>query len=217
MVAERSVTMFVSSLLNFFFPPLCVHCQREGDWLCDEGRRALRSAPPLLDPIVVPNIDRIMCRGSYDVAVLAKLIGSLKYGGWSALGEALPELLDPLGNELPSKGVLIPLPLHPKRQRERGFNQADVIARALAKTSGLPVANLLRRTKATKQQAKLTEAERAVNVAGAFQVLEGLEEVPKYGIIVDDVITTGATLGAAASVLRQAGMEHIIVITLAKG
>jgi ComF family protein len=177
----------------------------------------LRAAPPLLNPIQVEHIDQIICLGSYDVPVLAKLIGSLKYSGWSALGEVLPEFLEPLRSHLPSNGALIPLPLHPKRQRERGFNQAEVIAKALAKTSGLPMANLLRRTKSTKQQAKLTETERAVNVAGAFQIRQQITAVPEIGILVDDVITTGSTLGAAASVLRASGMKIIVVVCLAKG
>lgn len=217
MVAENSVTMFVSAILNFFFPPLCVHCQREGEWICEEGRRALRAAPPLLNPIQVEHIDQIVCLGSYDITVLAKLIGSLKYSGWSALSEVLPELLEPLRSYLPSNGILIPLPLHPKRQRERGFNQAEVIAKALAKTSGLSVANLLRRPKATKQQAKLTEAERVVNVQAAFALTKDNATIPSVGILVDDVITTGSTLGAAASVLRASGMKTIVVVCLAKG
>ena len=170
MVAERTVTMFVSNLLSFFFPPMCVHCHREGAWICDEGRRALRAAQPLFNPIQVVGIDQIICRGSYDNEILGAIIRALKYSGWSALQEALPELLEPLLAHLPREAVIIPLPLHTKRQRERGFNQAQIIAECLAKSRNQKILPALRRIRATKQQAKLTEEERLNNVVGAFSL-----------------------------------------------
>jgi ComF family protein len=149
--------------------------------------------------------------------VLGSYIRSLKYAGWSALREALPELLEPVLTHLPPEAAIIPLPLHPRRQRERGFNQAQLIAECLAELRQQEILPALRRIRATKQQATLDEVGRQKNMLGAFAIAKKLQSVPRIGILVDDVITTGATLREAAAVLRAAGMQTIVIVTLAKG
>ncbi|WP_269538702.1 ComF family protein [Cerasicoccus fimbriatus] len=114
--------------------------------------------------------------------------------------------------------VLIPIPLHPTRQRERGYNQSELIARELSAASGSPMADILRRTKFTETQTRLDRAARQANLRGAFELAKGAQLAPdqRY-ILVDDVFTTGATLNSAAKTLLQCGAEQIDVVTLGHG
>lgn len=209
----------ITAVLDFFFPPLCVHCRREGFWLCPPAWRELASSPELIDPVQIPGVDRVVCRGSYDLPTLQRLVTTIKYSYWSAAGRVLPDVLAPLQSELEKidpTSVIIPVPLHTRRRRERGFNQSDLIAQALADMTGRPVANVLERTRHTTSQAKLSAVRRINNVVGAFDQ-RGVSAWPKAVILVDDVITTGSTIAECARVLRQHGVQKITAVALAKG
>jgi ComF family protein len=106
--------------------------------------------------------------------------------------------------------ILVPVPLHRSRQRERGFNQA----RQLAKHLGLPVINALARTRNTASQADLPASKRGANVRGAFVARAGVDGLTI--VLVDDVATTGATLNACAAVLLDAGAREVRALTAAK-
>lgn len=119
-----------------------------------------------------------------------------------------------------SDAVLVPVPLHPAKQRERGYNQSERIAGALARaTDGhSQVENLLRRTKFTQTQTRLNRADRHRNVKNAFALAPDAVVMRKQSyILVDDVFTTGSTLNACAAALRKAGAKHIKVATLGHG
>ncbi len=113
---------------------------------------------------------------------------------------------------------LVPVPLHPLREREREFNQAQRLARRLSRETGIPVrSDCLRRARETRTQALLDRTERAKNVAGAFLVNEGVRLDGGRYVLVDDVLTTGATTSAASRALRAAGAEDVVVWTVARG
>ena len=114
--------------------------------------------------------------------------------------------------------LLVPVPLHPVKKREREFNQAERLARRLSAATGIPV-NLraLERIAPTRTQALLTRAERAANVRGAFAVRAGCAVDGQRVIVLDDVLTTGATTSACARALRKAGADDVAVWTLARG
>jgi ComF family protein len=106
--------------------------------------------------------------------------------------------------------LVLPVPLHPARRRERGFNQAELLARGL----GRPVdVRILRRRKNTSSQTGLTRSERVKNLAGAFEVRG---EIRGTVIVVDDVYTTGATVNEIARTLRRSGAERVEVLTIAR-
>jgi len=112
---------------------------------------------------------------------------------------------------------LIPVPLHPTRKRERGFNQSGEIARHLSRIVGVPVAqHWLLRTRPTKVQAGLTRRERRQNVSGAFALSKQADVHGKAVLVIDDVFTTGATLNECARILRQSGAARIAVLTVAR-
>jgi len=113
-------------------------------------------------------------------------------------------------------GIIVPVPLHWTRQWMRGFNQTALICRELGAETGIPVRPLLRRIRRTRRQATLTRDERKKNLAAAFSLAD--EEFCRNDdiLIVDDVMTTGSTLNAAAAVLRQSGTEKVYVMALAR-
>jgi len=115
--------------------------------------------------------------------------------------------------------MIVPVPLHPRRQKDREFNQAQVLSRALSKATGLTVApKLLRRVVDTRTQTRLSRSERSENMRGAFRFVGAKADVKGQRIVVvDDVLTTGATANACARVLRQNGAEEVCVWTLARG
>ena len=148
-------------------------------------------------------------------------IHRLKYGGKSALAERLaPALLDTLRSDdilsLVPFDCLVAVPLHRRRQRKRGFNQSDLLARALARQLEVPFLPLLQRVRATPPQVGLDAKARRENVRGAFTLRPGAEKVPPYVLLVDDVYTTGSTLRECANVLKTGGAEIVCALTLAR-
>ncbi|GAB4242439.1 MAG: ComF family protein [Candidatus Methylacidiphilales bacterium] len=112
---------------------------------------------------------------------------------------------------------LVPVPLYPLKKRERGFNQAEELARSLSRMTGIPVRNGLQRVRATRVQARLRRSERLKNQKGAFALKSRFDPVGLRLLIIDDVFTTGATMDACASVLRRAGASEVCGLTVARG
>jgi ComF family protein len=120
---------------------------------------------------------------------------------------------------LDERAALIPVPLHGSRLRERGFNQSALLARELAARWRLPsVENALERTRATTTQTRLTPGERHRNVSGCFRVAPGAMESLRgaHVVLVDDVVTTGATLNACAEVLLEGGVRIVSYVTFGR-
>jgi ComF family protein len=114
--------------------------------------------------------------------------------------------------------MIVPVPLHPRRQAERQFNQAERLARRLGAAVGLPVCTrLLRRTRVTRTQTQLDRRQRQQNVHGAFGLVPGADPTGRRIVLVDDVLTTGATTNACARVLVRAGARKVCVWTVARG
>jgi len=134
----------------------------------------------------------------------------LKFSGWRGVGEALAAALAALGP--PPADAVTWVPLAARRRAERGFDQARVLARALARELDLPAAACVRRTKATAPQARRTREERLEAMAGAFACIPG-RPAPARLLLVDDVLTTGATASACAGALLEAGAREIHLLT----
>jgi ComF family protein len=135
----------------------------------------------------------------------------LKYDGWWRVTEAMALAMRYL-SPLQPPVRLVPIPLSAKRLRSRGYNQSARLATALARLTRLPVSEVLHRVRDTRTQTALTPEERHANVAGAFRA----ERVAGTVVLVDDVFTTGSTLGAAASALAAAGAGPVKAVTFAR-
>ncbi|HEX7067702.1 MAG TPA: ComF family protein, partial [Candidatus Limnocylindria bacterium] len=138
---------------------------------------------------------------------------ALKYSGASRLAPMLARPAAPSLRTLVSisgPAALVPVPVHAERRRERGYNQAELIARALG-----PSHLILERVRPTTKQHRLDRAARLANLRGAFRVASGVS-VPPVAVLVDDIITTTATLEACASVLRETGVEAVYGFAVAR-
>jgi len=143
------------------------------------------------------------------------VIKAFKFGNQPWLAECLAREMLPF---LPADyDVLVPIPLHWTRLRERGYNQSLLLAKALSKLSGLPCQEYLVRTRATKHQVELSRKERKSNLQQAFAVKNNENLKQQKIILVDDIFTTGATVLTCGQVLHQAGAKYISSVTLASG
>ena len=134
----------------------------------------------------------------------------MKFSGWRGVGEALAAALAALGP--PPADAVTWVPLASRRRAERGFDQARVLARALARELDLPAVAFVRRTKATAPQARRTRGQRMEAMRDAFACIPQ-RPVPARVLLVDDVLTTGATASACASALREGGAHEIHLLT----
>ncbi|MBX6330654.1 MAG: ComF family protein [Gemmatimonadaceae bacterium] len=150
------------------------------------------------------------------------IVHALKYGGWRAAAEGMADRMARLAwprDVIEERAALVPVPLAPVRERERGYNQSALLAHALGARWHLPVwPRCLERTRATVSQTRLTPDQRRHNVSGAFRAAPGTAPRLRgaHIVLVDDVITTGATLVACATTLFDAGARIISIVTFGR-
>ncbi|MDQ2890092.1 MAG: ComF family protein, partial [Gemmatimonadota bacterium] len=141
-------------------------------------------------------------------------------GGWKGLAEPMAEQMSRLPfprDVVEERSLVVPVPLAASRHRERGYNQSAHLATGLARRWGVPVGHLLVRGRATETQTRLTPGDRLRNVAGAFATLPDSEELAGlHLVLVDDVVTTAATLNACATALHNGGARIISYVTFGR-
>jgi competence protein ComFC len=180
--------------------------------LDEEGRCALCRAG-------LRGFDAAYCYGSYE-GVLRQLIHLYKYACIRTLSQPLSNLLARALPRDEAFDAVVPVPLHWRKRWARGFNQSALLARSVASRSGIPYLQVLRRARFTSVQAGLSNTARRKNVAAAFQVKRGTGSAEKISgrriLLIDDVMTTGATAAACASVLKRAGAARVALLTIAR-
>jgi len=211
--------------IDLLLPPACAGCGRFGYLVCEPCRAAFRRAGTPLDMFAAPAPGMVV-GDALELAIAAfehegslrRALQRLKYGGSARI--ALPlaraaapalEALTGICGRLP----LVPVPVHASRERQRGYNQAALLATELGAGAGLPVLNLLERRRSTVRQHGLGKAARLHNLRGAF-ALRGGVRAPLRAILVDDILTTSATLEACAQVLRAAGAASVYGFAIAR-
>jgi ComF family protein len=201
------------SKLSFIAPP---YCARLGIPFPFDGGPGLLSLEAIADP---PAYHRARAAVRYD-DIARKLVHALKYGDRLDLAPLMGRWMANAGRELIADAdALVPVPLHWRRQWARRFNQSTLLAEVIAGESGRTVAHgALKRVKATPQQVGLGKSERAHNVQGAFRVpADGKAEVAgRKLVLVDDVLTSGATLDACARALLRAGAVSVDALAFAR-
>jgi len=201
------------SRISFIAPP---YCERLGIPFAYDPGPGILSIEAIADP---PAYGRARAAVRYD-DVARDLVHRLKYGDRLDLATSMGRWMARAGRELlEDADALVPVPLHWRRLWGRRFNQAAVLAKAAASNSGLPVlTGALRRMRATPQQIGLSRSARAANVQGAFAVTQD-GKAAIYGkrlILVDDVLTSGATVDACARTLLRAGARNVDVLVFAR-
>jgi ComF family protein len=148
------------------------------------------------------------------------LILRFKYGGHHYLRQALTAWLTEALQDARIKrqpvDALVPVPLHPRRKRERGFNQAQSLCELLSQRAGLPLWPALERVRYTESQTRFSRAERLQNIRGAFRCAAPWPIEDARLLLVDDIFTTGSTVDECARVLRRAGAASVRVLTVAR-
>jgi ComF family protein len=157
--------------------------------------------------------DAAYCFGAYE-GVLRELIHLYKYGRVRTLARPLGALLAAALPREERFDAVTPVPLHWRRQWQRGFNQSELLARTVARRCGIPVLHALKRARSTVAQAGLSNTGRRQNVAAAFRPRRTVEG--KRILLVDDVMTTGATAAACALALKRAGAAKVTLLTVAR-
>lgn len=227
------------ALLDILFPPLCLLCRAplagiaKADALCAACAASipLRSAfhcaicdarLPAAEKTCHPDALYLLgATASYRDDRVKHLIWQLKYQKRTAAARALGALIStyvaPLASEF-QDAVLVPIPLHPNRLRERGFNQSELIAQEVSRRAKLELhTDLFVRTRDTTPQAECRErADRTKNIAKCFAIRPGAALPQNRIVLVDDVSTSGATLAEAARVLKNAGAQNMIALVAAK-
>ena len=208
---DRSFCADCWSRLVFITAPLCACCGAPFDH--DRGP-GTRCAPCLADP---PRFGAARAALAYDGPARDVLLG-LKHGDRQHLAAVMaPHMTRAAGLLLTAQSLVVPVPLHWTRLWRRGFNQAALLARAVARRAGADLAvDALLRVRATPVSKGMGRAARAANVRGAFRVRSGASVRGRHVVLIDDVLTTGATANACARHLRRAGAASVTVLTWAR-
>lgn len=233
--AKTLIKNYVDYSLDLIFPKECVGCGIEGYWICFDCQKEIIEIKSFYCPNcqkLTPNgefcrlcrknykLSGIIIAGHYKFGPLREAIHSYKYDGIFELEIFFkPLLISRLKNNLPQgEKIIIPIPLHHKKEMKRGFNQAERLAKIIAQKFKLPLkTKILKRIKETEAQMSLKKKERKENIAGAFKVITSDKIKNKTILLVDDVATTGLTLNEAAKVLITAGAKKVWGVVIAQG
>ena len=220
--------------LDFFFPRFCVGCGKEGDFICDSCQASLaRIEAPVCPKCGKPQINQMLCSSCLNweadidairspfrfEGVIRKAIHEFKYRNLRAIAGRLADLMGDylIGADAVPGDVLVPVPLHSKRLKERGYNQSALLAKELSRLTGLPVNDgcLIRNCYNVPQAKTRNVEERRQNVVGIF-TCKNKDLRDKKVLLIDDVTTSGATLNACAAALKAAGAMSVWGLTLAR-
>jgi ComF family protein len=207
--------------------PVCRKCLQKpsailADYFCKDCQTPFLNRFPLdengrcaLCRLGANGFDTVYTYGSYE-ETLRELIHLFKYSGVRPLRGPLAHLLALAVPPERRIDLIVPMPLHWRKRWSRGYNQSALLAKEFARMRGLPVGNVVRRVKPTVPQAGLSNSKRRLNVRGAFKLRDGADVKGLRVLLIDDVLTTGATASAAASVLKRAGAKHVAVAAVAR-
>ena len=211
----------VEAVLNFIFPAHCPACgaqmETRGAW-CHTCLTQTVAVSRLSSAESSSCLTAVWSLGHYS-GTLRDMILSLKYHRKLSVLPYIVTFLAATENYLPpqisSAQLVVPVPLHTSREKERGFNQVELIFRPWLTAKGLTWENALRRTKATCPQFELTASERRQNLRGVFACVEPMAISGQNILLVDDITTTGTTLGECAQALKFAGAKNVSALVLA--
>lgn len=215
--------------MDFIFPVSCLNCRQENTWLCRKCLEKINLQNKYIAKSSKnPWLDFIIISGSYKNPILQKTIKCFKYKSVETLALPLSKLLKKTLLNYPwllkQNWKIIPVPLHRRRELERGFNQNLILAKQIwpyrdwrnQSLQNSILDQTLIRFKYTKPQTKLKKTERQLNIKGAFTVKDAKQIEKQNILLIDDVLTTGSTLNECAKILKQAGASNVGAIVVAE-
>ena len=202
-------------LLELIYPPVCFGCQRPDTSICELCRQELLAAPLNVQSNNGARGYQALTTGRH-AGILRRAVQAFKYEGITELDELLgARLLAALAIDDRQFDCIMPVPLHKRRLRERGYNQAELLCRLLERQLRIECrTDLLIRNRDTKQQAQLSKEERKTNVNGAFDVIG--EVRGRRILLVDDVLTTGETISECVKELRAKGAAEVLCLAVTR-
>jgi ComF family protein len=207
----------LTRVLSLLAPPLCFGCggcAGRLEPLCGSCRTQLRWLPT--EPVPLPGAALELWAPLAYAGPARALVRALKFrGALPAAGVMAAQVAANAPSGLLAGATLVPVPLHPARRRRRGFNQAERVAAELGVRCGLPVRDCLERVGSADTQMGRTRARRLAGIEGEVAMREGAR-APPQALLVDDVVTTGATLAACATALRAAGASAVTAVAYAR-
>lgn len=219
----QSILAIAKNFVNLVYPIRCASCGKGSDAVEEFGvcgfciRQVRRNPKP---PLAKQGFDKAYSALLYE-DILKELIHAFKYKRRISLSKLFARFLTEFIDDNPDITANVDLvtfvPLHSGRLREREFNQSKLLASKISDRFKIPLADTLDKTKATRNQNELSRSERLVNLGGAFKIRRAAHVIEKSVLIVDDVMTTGATLSECARVLKAAGAIEVRCLTLARG
>lgn len=230
-------------ILDILFPKFCLGCGKEGKYICDKCKLFVSETMPVCpvcykssffgethsDCLRKYGLDGLTSIWDYD-GLIKKIIYMIKYDGLThAIDECVESSFKLIAEDInrfysflsflsSDNGCITYVPMHIKKEKKRGFNQAEIIAKKIGKVSSRRVVSLLRKTIDTKNQTKLDREERLENIKNCFQFCDNWDKLSlsQNLILVDDVFTSGATMKECCKVLKQAGIKKVWGFTLAR-
>ena len=197
---------------DIMFPKNCIGCGKEGKYVCENCRLFLSETPSIFHQ---GSLEEVIGCWEYE-GLAKKIIFKIKYNGiFDAINELIEIAFEIREPYLPENTIITFVPMFKKKEKIRGFNQAELIARKLGKITGREVLPLLEKVKDTLSQTTLNKVERMVNVKDSFQG-KGESGDCDSVLLVDDVWTSGATMKECAKVLKKSGVKRIFGFTLAR-
>jgi ComF family protein len=240
--ARERARAFFDAFLDLALPRVCISCEQlmsrtEGGMVCHLcWSRLPRLASPQCErcghPVVAakcqwcdllpPYVRSVRSVCWMPVEPASSIVHGLKYAGWARVADEMSERMSRLQwpqDVVEERSGIVPIPLASARKRERGYNQSELLARGLSRRWEVPMwPDVVARARETESQTRLTPEQRQGNVAGSFVIRSGREDAVAgaHIVIVDDVVTTAATLNECAKVLYQAGARIISYVTFGR-
>jgi ComF family protein len=224
------------TLLDIFFPIRCLGCGKFDDWICADCHKTLpiltEQHCPFCKKMITKNgeicfscqkkekpaLAGVFIASTYQSELLKSAVHYYKYKFIKKLAEPLALLIAQAlqNSKLPTPDLIIPVPLHQRRLRWRGFNQAEVLAQALDLEIPLSAKILKRKNYTTPQVKMKNRKQRLNNLNGAFEITNPEKIKDKNILLIDDIITTGTTLSICANILKQAGAKKVSALVIAR-
>ena len=200
-------------IIDILWPKTCLGCGKEGQYICKDCAIFLSE----VDMIEAGPRSNIMSVWEYE-GLMEKLILKIKYDGcYDIINELVEKAFKTIELNLPPDIYITYVPMYRKKEKRRGFNQAELIAKKVGERTNRPVGKLLEKIKDNRPQVNLGPQERAENVKNVFKMIEVRpQSMWQNVLIVDDVYTTGATVGECVRVLKKSGVKNVWGFTLSR-